>query len=493
LSVLAALRAPDDQTKPHIPTNGQPATVRVDHNGKLARQHSQEILRSQSRAESTSAPPRPLGNAENVHKIPYHPPAPVRPPSLDGSAELPRLSITKTGRKSFTLGASIPPVTRVSPLPAAEKPDTKDVLPAAGSDQSIMVASTLSCDVLDRLKTQVHHHRRNQSTDFNYVVDYDSNRHFRPAKPFVNRSLFYTLSDTEALLQSFHDHSELFIDSPLPHLDSARLTHSFRDWNQRSGALIFDALWVTVGALFTPPREIDRQKSPRLKPSRKSACTDGSRKSSRQTDAATVESRYLSDKEAAHIVMICIHALTSLVPVGWARTWDQLRKLRSWGVVVPNATPNSDDYADPYLDIIDELEYEPALRLTDRLLRGIGTRNCFEHILATLHRTENGETAKSQSFTSVVLEHLEIAEQAALANKRRMSANTNPSEDPGWTITATFMEWLRTTIIKQWDSKVELNKWSTVGTAVRLLDQLCKKTIPTAYPLHTHKTDNRRP
>jgi hypothetical protein len=338
-----------------------------------------------------------------------------------------------------------------------------------------MVASTLSCDVLDRLKTQVHHRRRNQSTDFNFVVDYDSNRHFRPAKPFVNRSLFYTLSDTETLLQSFHDHSESFKDSPLPHLDSARLTHSFRDWNQRNGALVFDALWVTVEALFTPPPEIGRQKSPRLKPSRKSACAGGRQKPSGQTDATSVESRYLSDQEAAHIVMICIHALTSLVPVGWARTWDQLRKLRSWGVIVPNATPNSDDYADPYLSIIDELEYEPALRLTDRLLRGIGTRNCFEHILATIHNKDNEEAPKLQSFTDVVFKHLEVAEQVALASKRRMSANPKPSEDPGWTITATFMEWLRTTIVKQWDSKVELNRWSNVGTAVRLLDQLCKE------------------
>jgi hypothetical protein len=83
-----------------------------------------------------------------------------------------------------------------------------------------------------------------------------------------------------------------------------------------------------------------------------------------------------------------------------------------------------------------------------------------------------------QSFLDIVFKHLEVAEQAALASKRRMNTSLKPNEDPGWTITATFMEWLRTTIIKQWNSRVELNKWSNVGTAVRLLDKLCKKTAP---------------
>ena len=53
------------------------------------------------------------------------------------------------------------------------------------------------------------------------------------------------------------------------------------------------------------------------------------------------------------------------------------------------------------------------------------------------------------------------------------SINTT-NKEPGWTVTATLVEWVKTTIIKNWDGKMEVNKWNSVGAAIVLLRQLRK-------------------
>ncbi|KAF2130351.1 ubiquitin-protein ligase E3A, partial [Dothidotthia symphoricarpi CBS 119687] len=488
-SVLTTLRSLDnarsgDQTEndeSSLYTNAQHVTPHVNDSAPTVRRQSQQD-------SQTSSPPHPeqsaaelLKNGQQVLRIPYHLPSttsqcqaskPVTSTSLDGTFESPKLSKSKTGKEPSPLDRqSGPAMGRPKPSPAAQRV-VDNPKPADRKDPVLPIVSHLNCDVLDQLKDEVYHHRKDQSTDFNFVIDYDMNARFRPTKPYVNRSLFYTLSDTDTLLKSFHDSNEAFKDSPLSHLDSARLTHSFRDWNRRNGALIFDSLWIVVEALFTPPPELDVQKSPRLRPSRKRASVDSSSgHSSNQQKTTAGEARYLDNNEAAHIVMICIHALTSLIPVGWSHTWAQLRKLRSWGVIIPNAAPNTHDFSNPYLNIIDELEYEPAIRLADRLLRGIGARTCFEHILESLQKQGRYQDDAGGSFVDVVIQHLEVVERVALASKRRMKSSHDPDEDPGWTVTATFMEWLKTIIVKKWDNKAEINKWNSVGTAVMLLDK----------------------
>ena len=157
--------------------------------------------------------------------------------------------------------------------------------------------------------------------------------------------------------------------------------------------------------------------------------------------------------------------------MGWPHTWAQLRKLRSWGVIIPNAAPNTDDFSNPYISIIDELEYEPAIRLADRLLRAIGSRTCFEHILASLGEQESRDHSSSERLSDMVVAHLNIVESVSQVSKQKIASTAGSSDDPGWTVTSVFMEWMKTIILKQWDSKAVINKWSGVGTAVMLLDK----------------------
>jgi hypothetical protein len=471
-----------------VSTNGSSVTSHANGGRHNSRKYSQSDEQDNSKGHVGHSTTNGHADGHQVHKIPFdlrtstNPKKAAKPHSqtlLDGSTESP-MSLKTTKKLGLALrGAPVPTMIQTKQSSVSPK-DATSTRQTIAKPRPVLVESKLDCASLERLKDEVYRHRNEQSPDFyNFNVDYDSNRHFRPTKPFVNRSLFYALSDSDTLLKSFHENNPAFQASPLSHLDSARLTHSFRDWDRRNGALIFDSLWIAVEALFRAPPELDVQKSPRLRPSRKGASMDSSTGILPRNETDASSGRYLSNLEAAHIVMVCIHALTSLVSVGWPHTWAQLRKLRSWGIIIPHAAPNTDDFTHPYLNIIDELEYEPAIRLADRLLRGIGARTCFEHILASLRKQDDGQGHRRYSSSDVavmdlIMQHLGVVEHVALTSKRTMTTSPNSSEDPGWTVTATFMEWLKTIIMKKWDGKVEINKWSSVGTAIMLIDKFRK-------------------
>jgi hypothetical protein len=471
----AALANADDVTPP---VN---MTTHTDH------RQPQDRPQDHGHGQLSSTPLQVLSNGQHVHRIPFHPreSATVKSDSQSSLAEAldsPKAS-SPTAKRKASLNNHIHNImgrTTSAPLPRTEA--EKHLAPTAPADIMLPVLSTLNCSTLAELKDNVYTHRKDHLSDrLNSSVDYDTNRRFQASTPFVNRSLFYALSNTETLLESFHDSNQAFSESPLPHLDSARLTHSFGDWSRRNGALVYDSLCVALKALFTPPPELHVQKSPRPTPSRKGAPTACSTdKTHNITSSMSTHSRYLDNLEAAHIAMICIHALTSSVSAGWPHTWAQLRRLRAWGIILPNAPSSTDPFVHPYLEITDELEYEPAIRLAENLLRALGARTCFEHILATMEKQQGSQEdeAHSDTLMEIIVKHLIVVERVALARKQRMTPNNSASHDPGWTVTATLMEWLKTIITKRWDSKAEINKWSSVGTAVMLLNEMCKYAIP---------------
>ncbi|KAF2690025.1 hypothetical protein K458DRAFT_426870 [Lentithecium fluviatile CBS 122367] len=467
--------------------------------------HSENRRPSMSNAERVTL--ERLSNGHQIHKICHIPELAIKnhfsreslePSPLHGTLDG-TIDGTETTKHKMRMQAGamyLPPRSRKGP-PLNTLPKQANGKSKVPEHITLPVTSHLTCDVLDQLKEDVYHHRNDQPSDFNFVVDYDTNRNFRPARPFVNRSLFFTLSDPETLLKSFRDGpSKNFANSPLPHLDSYRLTNAFRDWNCRNGALVFDSLCTSVEALFRPPPALDTQKSPRLKPSRKGAALQSSQERPTSDLLQNPAGRYLSDEEVAHIVMICVHALTSLVPNGWPHTWVQVRKFRGWGVVVPSApskTDHTDGFAHPWLSIVDELEYEPAVRLASRLLRGIGARLCFEEVLSNLQIQKTadhaGKSAESERLTpgvlaNILVRHLEEVERNAIDRRSKMKVSQDTSDDPGWTVTATLVEWLRTLIVKQWDGKSTIRKWTGVGAAFTLLSHFYAKKSTLNLRLH---------
>lgn len=441
----------------------------------VPRQHSQQNLRPPSLAKIGRDPPQVLSNGQHIHKVPYRPTAPEQPQVAksastlfhDSTTSASKMSIKKTGKNSFTLGGSVPSAA-LKKDPVSSAAQGKITTPFNDKQMSIPIVTSLSCETLDQLKQEAHVRQ-----DLESPIESSFRQQTTIASPqsFVDRSLFYTLSNTDTLLRSFQDPSESFQASSLPHLNSFRLAHSFRDWSQRHGSLIFDSLSVAVEALFTRPPTLGTSSTAENEPSASTATS-----SALHTSKPTCPPRYLNNYEAAHVVMICIHALTSHVPVGWPQSWAQLRSLRSWGVIIPSARADADNFVDPYVNIIDAFEYEPAARLLNRLLKAIGVRVCFEHILAAKQQDTTAPNADpvepKESLTNILIRHLVVVERVALEGKRKMKSVGAIPKEPGWTVTATFIEWLKTAIIKHWNGKVEINKWSNVGTAVILLHEL---------------------
>lgn len=485
LLALHAMRAPSGDTRLDQRTRSANESPLANATVAIARQNSQENLRAQSQAHAPRDQPEVLSNGQLVHKVPYRPTTSDQAASLkhtdNASPDLatgrPKMSITRTGRKSFTLGGTIvPAVAKPKPAPASEPLQHNALKPDQSRPTTIPTASNLSCDILNQFRDEVHKWQ-DSGLAYRPAAHHSTPQWDHGAETFVNRSLFYTLGHAETLLQSFRESNEAFQRSPLAHLDSARLVHSFRDWSQHTGALIFESLSVAVDALLIRPPALEPQTASESDPKPNDRSAAGSTKYKAELNDRP---RYLNNHEAAHIVMICIHALTSSVPVGWPRTWAQLRSLRSWGVIIPSATADADHFVDPYINIIDALEYEPAVMLADRLLRAIGVRSCFDHVIESMHQeavaTGSTTAAPEESLSSILIQHLEVVERVALDNKRKLKPAT-ANKDPGWTVTATFVEWLKTIIVKKWDGNIEISKWSSVGAAVILLHNL-RKHIP---------------
>ncbi|KAK3061362.1 hypothetical protein LTS18_006432, partial [Coniosporium uncinatum] len=194
-----------------------------------------------------------------------------------------------------------------------------------------------------------------------------------PTLEFVNESLFRNLSDPRRLLDCFRDTSlAATAHSPLSHLHPVKLEAAFRGWTRINGSLVCDSLWMALEALFTPPPNVARQRR-----------TNSQRKDDLHLPFTTEQSTaYVNDEDAAHIIMVCIHALTSLVFRGTPVVWQNVLKNRADGRIAPDPKEmrSADVNAKMHMDVVDQLEYEPGLRLAQRLARAVAARRRFFEI-----------------------------------------------------------------------------------------------------------------
>lgn len=289
----------------------------------------------------------------------------------------------------------------------------------------------------------------------------------------VDECLFRCLSDPKILLKSFRVKTTAWThrNTSLAHLDAWEMEHAFRSWQSINGSLIYDSLWHSLECLFTPPPELKIRKAAR---SKKSLPDDmpGRRNVDDQPG-------YVSDEDAAHIIMVCIHALTSLVTRGKPNAWKFVRGLRPFGWISPNDTQNLADnqttvpYTPMWLMITDQLEYEPALRLATRLVRAIGARRCFAEMLKN---TSKDQSKSSDWVMTIVYKHLVDCERYRRVGLFRAKWEEERVMDTwsNWTIAGTFVEWLKTIIMKEWAGQHELKRWDPSGAAAEILGDLCK-------------------
>lgn len=378
------------------------------------------------------------------------------------------------------------PHTRGAELSLHEKLDE------AQDDRSCL----LSCEALNKLRYKTERGYRwskyVEQVSTPMLCDYDRRTH--PAIPSSARHFIYqVLSNPELLIRSFRDEEWPECgNSPLPHLNPSLLDQAFRHWVQSNGPLILDSLWIALEALFRPPPEISTlQKSPRLRPANKSP-TKGEfgQPSSRSYQHTGMSGNiwqqfdnwdqdgsgkpYLSDADAAHLIMICIHALASLSPRSKHPQWVGLRSLHAHGIFLPTAVRDQV----PLVSIVDAFEYEPAIRLAERLMRGIAARRCFSEILENLsdHSFSDTRRPRNKPFgvMDIICRHLQQVE--AEAYKTEELEEKTRTREADWSVTLVFRDWLRILAIKRWDHDRVINRWTAVGGALEILEDLRKES-----------------
>ena len=328
----------------------------------------------------------------------------------------------------------------------------------------------------------------------------------------LSERVFATLSDVDGLTKSFREDScYRGTGSPLSHLDPFRLQPAFRHWKVTCGSLIYDGLWHGIEALFNPPPDLTPTRSTgpkglRQNGSLKSASNRNGGSPSLTGQLGSIPEHgtrssgqhlYVADPDAAHISMIVIHALVSLVPILKSSDWTAVQTLRAAGKTYPNPKNRSFQKIseESWLSVIDELEYEPALRLASRLIRALAARRCFWEIQRATSARHATNQKSGFPLTELLANHLrDVETQRQLqiterqTNRPKESSYRDqdrnrafnpaatlmgPEQVPEIPLAAVLVEWLRTPIIKEWDGKAEVKRWGPVGGAIELLNDLC--------------------
>ncbi|KAF2423384.1 hypothetical protein EJ08DRAFT_701183 [Tothia fuscella] len=247
------------------------------------------------------------------------------------------------------------------------------------------------------------------------------------------------------------------LSQTVPHI--ATKSDSFCFWKPFVGPLILDSIWHALGALFTPPPSIVMAKSPRMKP--------------QVSSPQAILHPYVSDLDAAHIIVITIYALigsVSALPV--PKTQKAARDLRAWGRTLANSRQSGapDELSDPWLQISDGLEYEPAVRLASRLVRAIAARRSFWLIERAMKGGSSGGAGENFPVIEVVLAVLkkEVNIQRAMVGEENIPKDIPIKEGPLFL----FIEFIRTVMIKTWDGKTQVKRWEGFGAALEIMNDL---------------------
>ncbi|KAI9702992.1 MAG: hypothetical protein M1836_008206 [Candelina mexicana] len=307
---------------------------------------------------------------------------------------------------------------------------------------------------------------------------------YSTTKTFVRQSIFYGLGRTEGLTRSFKVTDSAItghLQKPSQVIDARNLDHAFRSLVMFDRSLVLHSLWQALEALFVPPPELTWPRSPRLKAALNSVASVPY-----STSYNTVASQlappkpvHIGDGDAAHIVIVCLHALAAAVPRGFSHeAWHAVRELRAHGQVLPAQAlvTASGPLLLQMVHIIDTLEDDLGLRLMSRLVRAVHARGCFIDMLKARNSEETGfssATKPQAAVTAYIQQHLihnhKQSDGSASAPQSDSDAKTSSA---GWSLPAVTVGWIQSVMLKEWNGKAEVKRSSVVGSAVQMLSHL---------------------
>lgn len=281
-------------------------------------------------------------------------------------------------------------------------------------------------------------------------------------------TLATTLSNFTSLALSFSDDPTAIFQSPndSQHHTQIRLDRVLRLWmaNEVASYIVFDSIWTALEPIFESPF------APQIQQSKKyQTLPPGD-----------------NDLRVSRAVYNAIHALTASIPLAQRETWHVV-----WSAIVNGRAYGrqrqiqDDPNFSPWLRILDAFEQEPALRMAKRLIRSIGARTCLEETLSVcgVDSSDSGRETKAWRFDSKlrkrVLDMLVYEEQSVRTAKFKTKWRDelrHGSHILG-TTSLVWLEWLRKCFLKEWDGSLRINRWSVAGSALELIEDLCKSNV----------------
>lgn len=308
---------------------------------------------------------------------------------------------------------------------------------------------------------------------------------------FVQQSIFYTLGDPFALLESFKEprtpsHQE---DDPFKvEIDPQKTDEALRWLIKRNSEVVFDSLWQSLEALFVPPPELSPPRNSASKLAFSKSRTGHARTPGRNTSCSTECKRvYFSDAEACHIILICIHALVAALPETWAGMGWLIQLNRGLGRIGPglmksdprNALPM--DYAIRRVEVFENEMYQ---RLACRLVRAIAARVYYAELMKTTSTNpESTSLGDEEGFLAMLCDHLRKCSLQGYLGERSFRESGLPphSGEPSgrralgpYPMPEILIEWVRTVMLKNWDNRPEMPRFSLMGSAVVVMRCFCR-------------------
>lgn len=311
------------------------------------------------------------------------------------------------------------------------------------------------------------------------------------------QSITSVLSSTKSLLKSFRCNNP--VKSPI---DTIYSTVSFEEISGAFRTLmevdyhpsnIFPCLWHSIGDLYLPGPF--RSKSPVAKTHSGIRARDSDpdiRSQVRCSDSKFTESNDLNDAEAAHVAKITLAALVASVPSCSSKDWHMFQLCRSTGQVAVSSVRRPTSHPrkiNDMLEISDSFDNELALSLMTRLVRAIAARLCVSEISRNQVPNSGRDTQpfhRERDVLEIVLDGISDFDSA----KSLQAPTTNTSSTGETTIhgphvlreiqsssipsVSIIVEWLRSVVLREWDGKAEVARWSAVGGALEFLSYICK-------------------
>ena len=366
--------------------------------------------------------------------------------------------------------------------------------------------SHLTCETIEGLASLLQSHdpcspqERAWLRKYGLTAGPKTSRTYREAYAFAEQSVFYAFGNADGLLSSFRDSSSVDIDGTnisKKHMCYKKMDRGFRSLMAAHSSLVYKSLWFGIEPLMLPPPELMSPRSPRLKAAMTLPLISSSSPTVLSLQRTVPPKSYIDDVDAAHMIKICLHALSAALPKVGRNVWLTTRNLRCNGRLVPDFSMNytQSDLWDPLVCISDALEDELGIRLVRRLVKVISARESYHEMLKNKAFSRSGSFAEDNSQSKML--------ELVWDYLGRSVETPNPMDgepptlffdglpvrleaEPSWSMAAITLEWVRSLLLKEWDGKYEVARSSLAGCCLALLSLLCRLSTPLSHIVLRH-------